>query len=122
MPDHVGKDVADILMARLHHLMVGAKMPGHAALMLAFIEGGVSEGYGKRVNAPGSEAANQRRDDRGIQPAAKISADRHVGEEAKAGRVRKKFPQLFERFRLGIEESLEILALSNRRRPAANSV
>ena len=87
MPDHIGKDVADILMARLHHLMIGAQMPGHAALMLALIEGGVGEGYGKGVNAPGSEAANQRCDDRGIQPAAKISADRNVGEEAKAGRV-----------------------------------
>ena len=72
---------------------------------------------------PGSEAANHCGDYRGIQPATEIGADRNVGEEAKAGRVRKQFPKVSSdsgRQRTGGIESRVLVAIGES--TVANSV
>jgi hypothetical protein len=43
MPDHVGKDISDVLMTCFDNLVGGAEMSGHALLMFALVKGGVTE-------------------------------------------------------------------------------
>ena len=64
-----------------------------AMLVLAFVELGVLECDRERAHRRVGEAADQRDDAGGIQPAAEVRADRHVGAQLQAHGIDQQFAQ-----------------------------
>src|SRR5688572_19368037 len=96
VPDDLGKDLANLLVRRTHHLMLGAEFLRHALLKRTLVEIGVIEGDGKRRKPVRSEPANDRRNGGRVQPTTQISSDRNVSPETDAHRVNQEGAKLLD--------------------------
>ncbi len=67
---------------------------GRQFLVNALIKGRVLKRDGERAKRIGDVLADQRRDERGIQAAAQVRADRHIGPQPQPGGVGKQLAQL----------------------------
>ena len=98
VPDDFGKDLANLRVCRVNHLMFRSEVLRHRLLKLTLVVVGIAKRNREGRQTIRSVATDDCRDGRGIEPAAQVGTHRHIRPEANPRRINQQIPKLLHVF------------------------